>query len=85
MTRARLLRNIKKIKKKKFDISILILSKGESSMTSRGLNRIEFSKKALRKITKKVVFENLGMKISFDNNSVGLIDRYIKNLSQILL
>ena len=44
---------LKKLKKKKFDINILILSKGESSMTSKGLNRIEFSKKALRKITKK--------------------------------
>ena len=70
---------LKKLKKKKFDINILILSKGESSTTSKGLNRIEFSKKALRKITKKVVFEDLeDGKISFDNNSVSLIDRYIK-------
>lgn len=72
---------LKKLKKKKNDINILILSKGESSLTSRGLSRIKYSEKALKKITKNLYFENLeDGKIVFNNDNLSLIDKYLKKI-----
>lgn len=72
---------LKKLKEKKFDINILILSRGESSLTSKGLNRVEYSKKALSNITQNVIFENLqDGNINFNSDNVGLIDKYIKKI-----
>lgn len=72
---------LRKMKQSGMEIFILILSKGESSKTSKGKNRINFSKKALKNVANDVFFEDLeDGKISNNNDTVSLIDFYINKL-----
>lgn len=72
---------LRRLKKNGCDINILILSKGESSHASNQIDRTRFSEKALKKITKKIIFEDLpDGQISFDKKNISLIDTYLKNI-----
>ena len=72
---------LRKIKKMGSKVYILILSKGESSKSSKRINRVNSSKKALKKVASKIFFENLeDGKILYNNDNVSLIDSYINKI-----
>ena len=72
---------LRKLKAYGAKVEILFLTKGERSSQSQKLDRVDFSVKALKKITKKIYFENLeDGNIAFDSNTITLIDRYITKI-----
>lgn len=72
---------LRRLRKSGCDINVLILSKGENSPASNQIDRTKFSKKALKKITNNIIFEDLpDGQINFDKKSISLVDTYLKKI-----